>query len=130
LLDITIPKLIKFLFENLTDIYYKIDLFYTVVKTMAQQKSCQECNQKHRCQEIYQQLGKAQGPSVVFKAVVAFLLPISIFIASLAAFEKILAGTTDIKELRIALNFLLALLVTLAAVLIIKVINKHFNKNK
>jgi len=97
---------------------------------MAELKSCQECDQKHKCQEIYQQLGKAQGPSVVFKAVVAFLLPILIFIASLAAFEGILVRITDIKELRIALDFLLALSVTLAMVLIIKVINKHLSKNK
>ena len=97
---------------------------------MAELKSCQECNQKHKCQEIYQQLGKAQGPSVVFKAVVAFLLPILIFIASLASFEGILVRTTDIKDLRIVLDFLLALSVTLAMVLIIKVINKHLSKNK
>lgn len=97
---------------------------------MAELKSCQECDQKHKCQEIYQQLGKAQGPSVVFKAVVAFLLPILIFIASLASFEGILVRTTDIKELRIVLDFLLALSVTLAMVLIIKVINKHLSKNK
>jgi len=75
-------------------------------------------------------LGKAQGPSVAFKAVVAFLLPILIFIASLAAFEGILARVTDIKGLRIALDFLLALSVTLATMLIIKAINKRLNKNK
>ena len=97
---------------------------------MAQLKSCQECDQRHQCQEIYQQLGKAEGPSVAFKAIVAFLLPILVFIASLAAFEGILTGTIDIKELRIALAFLLALSVTLAMILIIKVINRELNKNK
>lgn len=96
---------------------------------MAEPKSCQECNQKHKCREAYQQLGKAQGPSVAFKAVVAFLLPILIFIASLAAFEGILAGITNIK-LRIALDFLLALFVTLTTILIIKMIGKYLNKNK
>jgi hypothetical protein len=104
--------------------------FYTAVKAMDELKSCQECDQKHKCREVYQQLGKAQGPSVAFKAVVAFLLPILIFIASLAAFEGILARTTDIKGLRTALDFLLALSVTLATMLIIKVINKRLNKNK
>lgn len=97
---------------------------------MAQLKSCQECDQRHQCQEIYKQLGKAKGPSVAFKAIVAFLLPILIFIVTLAIFEKILAETIDIKELRIALAFLLALSVTLAMILIIKVINRQLNKNK
>jgi hypothetical protein len=97
---------------------------------MAELKSCQECDQKRKCQDIYQQLGKTQGPSVAFKAVVAFLLPLLIFIASLAAVEGILARTTDIKGLQTALNFLLALSVTLATMLIIRVINKRLNKNK
>jgi uncharacterized membrane protein len=97
---------------------------------MDELKSCQECDQKHKCQDMYQQTGKAQGPSVAFKAVVAFLLPLLVFIASLAAFEGILARITDIKELRIALDFLLALLVTFAAILIIKVISKRFNKSE
>lgn len=97
---------------------------------MAQLKSCQQCDQKHQCQEIYKQLGKAKGPSVTFKAIVAFLLPILVFIVTLAIFEKILARTIDIKDLRIALAFLLALSVTLAMILIIKVINRQLNKNK
>lgn len=75
-------------------------------------------------------MGKAKGPSVAFKAVVAFLLPILVFIVTLAIFEKILAGKIDIKELRIALDVLLALSVTLATILIMKVINRQLNRNK
>ena len=97
---------------------------------MDELKPCQECDQKHKCQEIYQQLGNAQGPSVAFKSVVAFLLPLLIFILSLAASEGILARTTDIRGLRIAIDFLLALSVTFAAMLIIKAISKRLNKNK
>jgi hypothetical protein len=97
---------------------------------MAELNHCRECEQKQKCQEVYEQLGKAQGPSVALKAVVAFLLPLLIFIASLAAFEGILAKITDKKELRIALGFLLALAVTLAAVFIIKAISTYLNKNK
>ena len=97
---------------------------------MAQLKSCQECDQRHQCQEIYKQLGKAKGPSVAFKAVVAFLLPILIFIASLAAFETILAKAINTNQLQTAVSFLLALSVTLAIILIIKVINRQLNKNK
>ena len=93
---------------------------------MTHLKLCQECNQKHKCQDIYQQMGKAKGPSVALKAIVAFLLPILVFIAGLVIFEKILVKIVDIKQLRIALDFLLALLVTLAVILI----NKLFGKGK
>ncbi len=93
---------------------------------MTQSKFCRECDQKHHCQETYQQMGKAKGPSVTFKAIIAFLLPILTFIASLIIFEKILAKIVDIKQLRTALDFLFALAVTLAIILI----NKGLSKNK
>ncbi len=97
---------------------------------MDQLKFCQQCNQRHKCQEVYRQLGKTEGPSVVFKVVVAFLLPLMVFIGALAAFEGILAGAINSKEMRTALSFLLALPVTFAVVLIIKVINRQVGKNK
>jgi hypothetical protein len=97
---------------------------------MTQQKFCQDCDQKHDCQEVYQQLGKTKGPSVVCKVVVAFLLPLMVFIASLAASEKILAGIINSKEAQTVLSFLLALAVTSVSILIIKAINRKFSKNK
>jgi len=97
---------------------------------MAQEKFCLECNQRHDCREVYQQLGKAEGPSVVFKVVVAFLLPLMVFIAALAASEKILAKTINNKETQTALSFLLALSITFVCILIIKAINRQPSKDK
>ena len=100
-----------------------------VTKTMFQQKFCQECNQKRNCKEVYQQLGKAGGPSVIFKVVIAFLVPLVVFIAALAAFEAILANTINTKQLQTALSFLLALSMAFAVVLVIKTINKTDKPN-
>ncbi|MFA5240475.1 MAG: SoxR reducing system RseC family protein [Phycisphaerae bacterium] len=97
---------------------------------MAEPKSCPGCDQKNKCQETYQQLGKAQGQSIALDSVVAFLLPLLIFIVSLGIFDRILAGTIELKDLRIAISFLLALFVTFTAMLIIKLISKHLGKNK
>lgn len=83
---------------------------------MAQQKFCQECNQRHNCREVYRQLGKAEGSSVAFKVVVAFLLPLVVFIAALAVSEKILAGIINSKKAQTVLSFLLALAVTMSVV--------------
>ena len=97
---------------------------------MVQQKLCQECNQRRNCQEIYEQLGNTKSPSVVLKVVAAFLLPLMVFIASLVAFERILAGVIDTKGLQTVLGFLLALSAALVCVLIIKAINKRPDKNR
>jgi len=87
---------------------------------MSQQKLCQECNQRHQCQEVYRQLGKAQGPSVVFKVIVAFLLPLVVFIAALAIFEEILSGFEIAAGLRAVFSMAASLLVTTLFVLIIR----------
>jgi len=97
---------------------------------MAQEKFCQECNQRHECRDVYQQLGKAEGPSVVFKVVAAFLLPLMVFIAALAASEKILAKTINSKEVQTALSFLLALSVTFVCIFVLKAINRQLSKDK
>ncbi len=97
---------------------------------MHRQDFCESCDQKHDCREVYRHLGKAEGPSVALKVVVAFLIPILVFIAVLIVSEKILAGTIETKELRITLNFLLAVAVTLAVALIIRAINKSGDRSQ
>ena len=90
---------------------------------MASQRICQDCIQKHDCQRVYEQLGDSSGPSVVLKAILAFLLPLIVFIISLAVFERVLAGTINNGRVQIVLCFLLALLATSVCVLITRVIN-------
>ena len=92
---------------------------------MFQQKFCQECIQKRNCKEVYRQLGNTENPSVVFKVVIAFLVPLAVFIAALAIFKAILAGIINSKEVQTVLSFLLALSVTAVCILIIKVIGRR-----
>jgi DMSO/TMAO reductase YedYZ heme-binding membrane subunit len=97
---------------------------------MVEQTNCHECTQQSRCKEVYEKLGNIQGPSVVFNVLAAFLLPIVVFIVCLAGFDKVLAKVTTSQELQTAAGFLLALLVTLACILMTRVINKSLIKNK
>ena len=71
-------------------------------------------------------MGRAESPSVVFRVVAAFLLPLVVFILSLAVFEGILAGAINSKEMRTAISFLLALGAVLICILITEAI-KHEN---
>jgi len=97
---------------------------------MTQQKFCQECIQRHDCRDVYRQLGNTKSPSVAFKVVVAFLLPVMVFIAALAASEKILAKVINSEEVQTALSFLLALVATSVSILIIKIIGRQLRKDK
>ena len=91
---------------------------------MAPKRFCQDCIQKHDCKRIYEQLGDSPGPSVALKAILAFLLPLMVFIVSLAVFERVLAGAITTERMQTALSFVLALLATFVCVLITRVINK------
>ena len=91
---------------------------------MAEQEFCQDCGQKHDCQKVYQQLGDIKGPSVVIKVVVAFMLPLVVFIVSLAIFNKILSGFEMTADLQTVFSLAASLLVTFIWILIVRVVNR------
>lgn len=94
---------------------------------MAEQKFCQDCKQKHDCQKVYQQLGEIAGPSVVIKVVVAFLLPLVVFIVALAIFDKILSGFEMTADLQTVFSVAASLLITFICILIVRVINRRIS---
>lgn len=97
---------------------------------MDNQEFCSSCRQKNDCKTTYQKLGKVKGPSVAVKAIIAFLVPIGVFIAALAGFEKLFEKTIEGKNARVALSALLALTVTLACIMILKFADRRFSINK
>ncbi len=95
---------------------------------MAEQKICEDCEQKHDCQEIYKQLGDVKGPSVVVKVIVAFLLPLVVFIVTLAIFDKILSGFEMTADLQTVFSVSASLLITFICILVVRVINRRFGR--
>ncbi len=59
---------------------------------MTQSDVCDGCSNAHTCKEVYGRLGAPGGPSVAFKAVVAFLLPMVMFVVALGVFGGLLGG--------------------------------------
>ena len=93
---------------------------------MIQKEFCQDCHQKHNCQEVYRQLSHATCPSITRKVIGAFLLPMVIFIVSLAFFYKIFAATA--QQLHTIVSFLMALLITSLCLFVTRVITRRFHK--
>ena len=92
---------------------------------MVEKEFCENCSQKHNCSSIYHQLGNTQSPSVVPKVLIAFVLPLVVFIISLGIFEEILSKNISSQNLHTILSLLLALLVTFFCILITRIINKR-----
>ena len=97
---------------------------------MVQEKFCEGCNESNKCREIYRKLGNVKGPSVTLKVIVAFLLPLVVFIVSLAVFERVFTKSIDTEGLRTAVSVLAAFVVTFVFILIIKVIGRQISKSR
>ena len=93
---------------------------------MALQTFCNNCIQEHSCRSIYEKMGDASGAPVTLKVILAFLLPLIVFIISLAVFEKVFTDAIYSERVRTAVGFLLAFLVALTCIIIIRVIRKYF----
>ncbi|MHC4289122.1 MAG: hypothetical protein ACYSSK_03540 [Planctomycetota bacterium] len=90
---------------------------------------CSGCSQKDTCRQVYEKLGKAVGPNVAVKAIVAFLVPIGVFIGALAGTQRLLSGRFEEKTLILA-SFLLAVCATLLVVYVIRAVRGPVNKEQ
>lgn len=88
---------------------------------MAQSDVCDGCSNAHTCKEVYSRLGAVEGPSVIPKAVIAFLLPMVVFMVALGVFDGFLEGiATGPHQTPLAL--VLALFTTAALMLVVRVL--------
>jgi hypothetical protein len=120
----------KFKLENSANKYYKAGLLCVKAKKMTQQKLCQQCGQKYSCQDVYRYLANNKTSSPAIDSVIAFLLPLAVFIISLVVLQELLQKVINSKMLITALGFLLALPPVFIYLLIIKGVRKKFYKDR
>jgi hypothetical protein len=88
-------------------------------------KSCAKCGYRHGrgrcCIDIYQQLGQSKGPSIAGKALLAFVLPLLVFIGGLVLAGQLLSAFMAEGGLRTFIAFLAALAVTAIFVQLIRI---------
>ena len=117
------------MFANYVYLYYKNLFIYAVVKTMPDEDFCEKCVQRQSCKTVYEQICKQKTPSVTIEVIFAFLLPILIFIASLAVFRRVLKNLIATEKWLTAAAFLLALLITFVYLPLAKKMNKNRKNN-
>jgi hypothetical protein len=98
-------------------------------ENMGNQDLCQGCGEQHRCEGIYERLGRAEGPSVVPGVLAGLLLPLVVFIVSLAAFERIIGWVVEQRGLQTALGAAAAVLATLVCVVVTRAIRMRSTKS-
>jgi len=91
-------------------------------------KICDKCGNRHgrgrRCIDIYQQVGQTKGPPVVGKVLLAFVLPLLVFIVSLVLASYFLSNFVAGDKRNALSSFLAALAVTVVFVQLIRVFTR------
>ena len=59
---------------------------------MVQSESCEGCSQSHDCKKVYEHLGCSEGPPITRAVLMAFLVPILVFVTALLAFASLVYG--------------------------------------
>jgi len=95
---------------------------------VAQSKFCEGCSQAHDCKKVYEHLSKAKGSSVALAVVVAFLLPIVVFVVALGVSGWLLANAVA-QRYQTPAAFVSALFGTISIMLVVNLILKRLHWN-
>lgn len=85
---------------------------------------CSKCPQKDGCKEVYERLGHSDVPSVAGKVILAFLLPIVLFVGLLLVFDRLLP-VFETEKVRTLAVFGLSVGPTLGSVCVIHRARRH-----
>ena len=96
---------------------------------MVQKDFCQICGRRNSCQGVYRRLGSLEGPSVTLKVILAFLIPVLVFIVTLAAFEWMLRSL-GFDHYSTPLSLVGAAATAFIAVVLIRIAGAHLNRKK
>jgi hypothetical protein len=92
-------------------------------------KQCEKCGFRHGygrcCIDIYQRLGHQKGPSMMCQILLAFVLPVLVFIGGLVLADYILSFFMNRGSLRTFFVFAAALLLTLIFVQLIRIFTRR-----
>jgi hypothetical protein len=95
---------------------------------MTQFDPCDKCGQKTSCREVFRRLGNIEGKSVVRSILAAFVLPLVVFIAALAAAQWFLAKYVESVGLRTTFALLLAFVAAAGCVVVVRMMGKWLGK--
>jgi len=99
-----------------------------VEKRMPQSDPCEGCSQAHDCKKVYERLGDCKGPPVTRTVLVAFLLPIVVFVATLAGYGWLLKDAVA-ESYQTPLAVVLALATTTGVMWVVRVVARPRRSN-
>jgi uncharacterized protein YqhQ len=83
-------------------------------------ENCNNCPNSHRCSEVYEKIGNSNCKPVAKSVVIAFLLPIVVFIVSVAVCKELLAAIFSSEIISSSVSLLLGLIITAGCVYVMR----------
>lgn len=96
---------------------------------MNQVSWCEGCDQARDCKKVYERLGRTEGPPVALKAVLAFGLPVGVFVTALGLFGGLLQPLVA-PQLRTLCASALAFCATAVSTLAVSRITKRLENKR
>jgi uncharacterized membrane protein (DUF373 family) len=93
------------------------------------QQQCQSCGMKDSCKEVYKQLGECKAPNVLTKVIMAFLLPLILFIFSIVLFDRLLIEKLKSERASNLAAFGAAIAIVFLYLLFLKLLNFRRRNN-
>jgi hypothetical protein len=95
---------------------------------MTGMKLCDKCGYRHGygrcCIDIYQQLSRTKGPSIVGKVLLAFVLPVLVFIGCMILTDYLLSTFMTQEGAKTAIVFLASIATTITFVQLVRVFTR------
>ena len=95
---------------------------------MAESDFCRQCGQAGSCKDAYRRIGQYGGPSVLPKVLLAFVIPLAVFVVVVAAADAVLVRLTDSSQLRVILSMLLGLAAAGSAIIVAKALDRQYRQ--
>jgi len=112
-------------FANPTDIHYKSGFLFVVAEKMDDERLCHDCRHRQTCQQIYAKLGRDGVPSVLRKVLLGLLLPLVIFVVSVASISRLFSALELAVAAQAICSFVTAVAATICFVLVLRVLEKR-----
>ncbi len=96
---------------------------------MVQHKQCSQCGDKSSCREVLQLLGNSEQPPVIGQALVAFVLPIVVFMGVLATAQQLLEKQIESVPLRTIVALLPAIGAAVLCVAVARMLGNRSGKS-
>ena len=93
-------------------------------------ENCSGCANRDDCKKTYEQLGKCEGSHVVLRSIMAFVVPVLLFSAGLAIFDRIFSDIISDKTNRTVFSLILSLIICAVYILVIKLIGLKLKKSE